>query len=322
MLNKGREVRPLASVIIPCFNAGRFVVDAIESALAQTYRPLEVIVVDDGSSDDSLRRIRSYSGRVRVFSQEHRGAAAARNAGLHAARGRIIQFLDADDLLDRDKIARQVPLLEQEEAVVFCDYRIDARPGAKARVPQRRPYQGGDPLIYMLDSHIAMMTALYPRIWLERVGGFDEGLPCALEYDLNLRIAAYGARFVRLPETLAVWRQVPGSLSSDEVRVLRQYPRILDRIHSILLQNGTLNEERRKALACTLARAGRHLIRRGAPEAGVDCIRRAQAIDRQGVAQAYSSLAWLLMNVFGPVRLERMGLLCRGRGVRGGRSDR
>ena len=100
---------PLVSILIPCHNAEAFVADAIESALGQTHPNVEVVVVDDGSTDRSLEVIRSYDGRIRWETGPCRGACAARNRALALSLGEFIQFLDSDDLLLPQKIERQLP---------------------------------------------------------------------------------------------------------------------------------------------------------------------------------------------------------------------
>ncbi len=110
---------PLVSIIIPCHNAERWLAAAIESALAQTWPSVEIIVVNDGSSDGSLAVAQNFSSRgVRVIDQPNAGASAARNAGWRAARGDFLQFLDADDLLSPDKIARQLAVLRDAPGCV------------------------------------------------------------------------------------------------------------------------------------------------------------------------------------------------------------
>ena len=101
-------MKPLVSAIIPNFNYARFVCEAVESALAQTYDHLEVIVVDDGSSDDSLQVLKQFGDRIRVIAQPNAGVAASRNNGAAASSGEFVAFLDADDLWAPDKIAAQV----------------------------------------------------------------------------------------------------------------------------------------------------------------------------------------------------------------------
>src|SRR4051812_41844998 len=115
-------MNPLASVIIPCYQGEPVVREAIDSALRQTYQPTEVVVVDDGSTDASVEVLRSFGGRIRWETGPNRGASAARNRGLELARGELIQFLDADDLLHEDKIERQAEVLLGDELdSVFCD---------------------------------------------------------------------------------------------------------------------------------------------------------------------------------------------------------
>ena len=109
--------QPLVSILIPCFNAAPWLGVALDSCLAQTWPRCEIILVDDGSSDDSVRLARAYESRgVLVLTQPNRGASAARNAALRSAGGEFIQFLDADDLLAPEKIARQLARAAQAPA--------------------------------------------------------------------------------------------------------------------------------------------------------------------------------------------------------------
>src|SRR5947209_3032355 len=113
------------SVIIPCYNAGAWLQEAIESCFNQTYGPIEIIVVDDGSEDDSLSIARSYGDGVRVLTGPRRGISSARNRGFEGSSGKFIQFLDADDYLLPEKIERDVRFLEHERAdAVYGDWRI------------------------------------------------------------------------------------------------------------------------------------------------------------------------------------------------------
>src|SRR5437868_5782473 len=100
-------MKPLVTVAIPCFNAAQWIAKAVQSALDQTWPSVEIIVVDDGSTDGSLGVLAAFGEKIRVFSAAHRGGNHARNAALHAATGDWIQYLDADDELEPEKIARQ-----------------------------------------------------------------------------------------------------------------------------------------------------------------------------------------------------------------------
>ena len=112
---------PLVSVIIPVFNGQQYLSEAIDSVLDQTYSNLEIIAVDDGSTDESSRILISYGSRIRYLHQNNQGTASARNSGVHSANGSILAFLDQDDLWVRDKLKRQVEILKESAAtqVVF-----------------------------------------------------------------------------------------------------------------------------------------------------------------------------------------------------------
>ena len=106
-------MEPLVSILIPAFNAEAWIAATIKSALAQTWPRKEIIVVDDGSKDETLRVVRGFEGGlVKVATQPNQGAAAARNKALSLSRGEYVQWLDADDLLNRDKISKQLGLLK------------------------------------------------------------------------------------------------------------------------------------------------------------------------------------------------------------------
>jgi glycosyltransferase involved in cell wall biosynthesis len=116
--------RDLVSVIIPNFNYGMYIGEAIESILCQTYDFVEIVVVDDGSTDDSVERLSDYKGKVRVIETENQGSCAARNLGLLNSKGSLVAYLDADDYWDREKIEIQVSFLKETNAdLVFCEMR-------------------------------------------------------------------------------------------------------------------------------------------------------------------------------------------------------
>lgn len=177
-------MQPLVSIIIPCYNASLWLTDAIESALAQTWSQRELILVNDGSTDDSLAIARRFESRgVIVIDQANRGAAAARNAGLRVARGDFIQFLDADDLLAPEKIAAQMRLLTR------CGERVLAS-GAWARFRDRPEEAVFSPFgnwrnltgVEFLQLHFEHGWMMHPTAWLaprallDRAGPWDETL--------------------------------------------------------------------------------------------------------------------------------------------------
>ena len=154
---------PLISIIIPCYNAEKFIFEAIESALNQTYSKVEVIVIDDGSSDRSVEVIQSFGDRVRFEAIDHKGACAARNRGLQLSKGEYIQFLDADDLLVANKIESQLPFLIDDRAdLVFCKGYIfgDGR-GLRPKKSIIKSPHNVDPFIYCLNQGLSTEGALY-----------------------------------------------------------------------------------------------------------------------------------------------------------------
>src|SRR5690606_2283060 len=116
---------PLVSIIIPCYNAEKYVAEAIQSALDQTYPNCEVIVIDDGSTDGSLEVIQSFGDKIRCETGPNKGGCAARNRGLELAKGEWIQFLDADDLISVEKIERQMEqaMRLRPEVLMSCQWK-------------------------------------------------------------------------------------------------------------------------------------------------------------------------------------------------------
>jgi glycosyltransferase involved in cell wall biosynthesis len=195
---------PLVSILIPCFNNEQFVDEAIESALTQAYPNVEVIVVDDGSTDGSLEVIQSYGDRIAWRTGLNRGACAARNAAFKLSKGEFIQFLDADDVLLPKKIEKQLPdLLSGLADVVVCKGALfgDGRPERPIKKPTPDPV-GFDPVEYVIKFPLGTERPLYRRTFVEMVHGYRENVPRGQDWDFNVRIAAAGARFSMVDEIL------------------------------------------------------------------------------------------------------------------------
>lgn len=300
---------PLVSIIIPCFNAEAFLGKAIDSALAQTYPRKEVIVIDDGSTDGSLEVIRSFGDRVRWESGPNRGGCAARNRGMELARGELIQFLDADDLLLPDKLERQVPLvLEDPSLLVYCDYDILGAGGPGGNVVKCPAYRGEDSVVFVARKSGLQTSA--PVHWkhnLARIGGFREHLPCSQERDLHLRLACSGLGFRHLPEVLFTVRRREGSVSSDSVKVLDQHSNIAWHAHELLRRSGGLTDERSAALAGFLAADARAYLRHGLVEQAELYFEQARRMHPDGgIPQAFSRKTRWLVRTIGPALTQRL----------------
>jgi glycosyltransferase involved in cell wall biosynthesis len=221
-------VTPSVSILIPCYNAAPWLAETLDSALAQTWPEKEIILVDDGSRDDSLAIARSYETRgVRVIKQTNRGASAARNRALQEARGDYLQFLDADDLLAPAKITHQMKLagnIGSEHALCATWSRFTKSISDADFTPQRLCTDSApvDWVVEKFECNAMMHPAawLIPRILADRAGPWvetrspdDDG-----EYFIRVVLASKGVRFCR--EAISYYRSyLPDSLSrakSDE----------------------------------------------------------------------------------------------------------
>lgn len=192
------------SILIPCYNAERFVCEAVESALNQTHTDVEVVVVDDGSTDDSVEVLKSFGSRIILEAARNSGACAARNRAFELSTGEYIQYLDADDMLVANKLERQLEVLKSQPVdITFCKGFIfdDGKPER----PKQRPISelgAKDPFVYCLSQGLATEGPLIRRTLIERVDGFDTTLKRAQEWDFHLRLCAAGARLHFQPELL------------------------------------------------------------------------------------------------------------------------
>ncbi len=182
---------PVVSVIIPTYTRWPLVREAIESVLAQSYRPVELIVVDDGSTDDTASQLAEFGTTLRVIEQPQKGVSAARNRGASIARGRYLAFLDSDDLWLPDKLAIQTAFMEDHAEVEICQTdEIWLRRGIRVNPRARHRKPSGDIFRRSLDLCLVSPSAvMVTRALFNRSGGFDEDLPVCEDYDLWLRIA-------------------------------------------------------------------------------------------------------------------------------------
>lgn len=216
---------PLVSAVIPSYNCGHFVVEAVESACAQSYPRMEVIVVDDGSTDDTRERLRPYFERITYIHQDNRGLSAARNRGIQAAQGEWIALLDADDRWHPEKTAVQL------RAARELDCALVGSPAA-ATMPDVLPPAASARLLtvpdYLLSAPIGPSGAILSKASLDRTGLFDESLRAVEDRDLWLRIAAdFPTAVVDSP---CWWYRLhEGQMNRQAERMGANYRRVLDR---------------------------------------------------------------------------------------------
>ena len=180
------------SVVIPTFNRASVLTRALESVFLQTRPPDEVLVVDDGSTDDTVARVRAAFPRVRLIEQENRGVSAARNAGIRAATGTWIALLDSDDEWLAEKLDRQLRAVTAETETVLCHTdEIWIRRGRRVNPMKKHRKHGGHIFEHCLPlCVISPSSVLLHRRLFETVGWFDEDLPACEDYDYWLRVTA------------------------------------------------------------------------------------------------------------------------------------
>lgn len=224
-------VEPIVSVVIPAFNASRYIGETVATVLAQTVAALEVIVVDDGSADSTAAIVRAITDdRVRLLSRSNGGVSAARNAGIREARAqRFVAFLDADDCWDAEKLERQIAFLDQHPSCVATGClmryvsssgRVLGRSGHVVTPADRRAMAQAELFPFPISSFLVR------RDVLETVGGFDESLgrPSGGAEDLDLlaRLAQAG-EVACVPSILGSYRIHPGSaMARDRLRINRE----------------------------------------------------------------------------------------------------
>ncbi|KAA0222599.1 glycosyltransferase [candidate division KSB1 bacterium] len=186
------SVAPLTSIIIPTYNRAAFLREAIASVLAQSARDFELLIVDDGSTDDTAKMCAAFGGQIHYISQAHRGVSAARNHGIRLARGRLITFLDSDDLWTPHKLAQQLAWMQQHSGMLLCyTNEIWIRHGRRVNQKLIHRKYGGWIYPYCLPRCIiSPSSVLMRRELFEEIGVFDENLPVCEDYDLWLRVAA------------------------------------------------------------------------------------------------------------------------------------
>lgn len=222
---------PLVSIVIPSYNHGRYVGAAIDSILAQDYPRIELIVIDDGSTDDSREVLARYAGRIQQEAQPNQGQVATLNRGWLMSRGNILGYLSADDLLLPGAVSRAVHSLQNnpDAALVYCDFHLmdpDSAVVRRIRTPEVEYAQ-------MVEQFVCPPGpgAFFRRSAFEKAGLWDATFKQMPDYEYWLRLGMYG-RFVRVPEVLAAYRVHPGSQTfaatsqiqpEEPVRIIKRY---------------------------------------------------------------------------------------------------
>lgn len=238
---------PLVSVVIPTYNRVDYLQQAIDSVLSQAYSPLEILVIDDGSTDGTREVVQGkYKEKIHYVWQENKDRSAARNRGMELANGKYVAFLDSDDLWRPEKLARQVQIMEHpgfEGVVAVCSsvWRVDARgkrfdPAPIGRVTKLSRFELADfftgPKIFASPSNMLFRADL-----LRQVGGFDPSIRFGEDWDLIIRLRAKG-QFHYIDQPLLEYRV--HSSGTQEISTAENIPRYLEDRLKVIHKNAPL----------------------------------------------------------------------------------
>src|ERR1044071_7624837 len=221
---------PLVSVIIPTYNRWSYLQMAIDSVLTQTYPNIEIIVVDDGSTDRTAEMLDSYENRIQVIHQKNQGGTNARNTGVQISKGDYLTFLDHDDLMFPTKLERQIALFEVDPKLgaVHCRWQyIDPQGKILDKIgplPKGNIYK-----TLVLGCFLWSGAPVVRREYFHKVGDFDPSI-WSSDWDMWLRLAGAGCTFGCVQEILGAYRIMPDSTMADVSRTEKMDIRLLDKV--------------------------------------------------------------------------------------------
>jgi glycosyltransferase involved in cell wall biosynthesis len=238
-------LRPLVSIIIPCFNSEDYVAEAIQSALVQNYPHCEVIVVDDGSLDRSLEVIKSFDSRIRWESGPNRGGCSARNRGMQMARGAFIQFLDADDILHPERIQILLEGLNfhpeaQFAWAAYLKFEENEVPQCLKSACTKHSV-AFNPSVSPLEAAYAPWASLFRVEFLMQVGPWDESLRRWVDLEYHARIAACCTSYVKTQIPLYGYRNHSGDRISNSNRKHTNLHEAYESLHKTAAALGASN---------------------------------------------------------------------------------
>ena len=242
---------PTVSVVIPTYNAARYVGAAVDSVLGQTFRDVEVVVVDDGSTDDTAAVLSRYGQPVRYLRQENSGVSAARNRGIQESIGRYVAFLDADDTWFPEKLDRQIAALESSSQYRACYSAHVICTEALAPLAVQRSVRHGSALEDLLLRGNVVGTpssVLCDRSLFSIVERFDPRLSQCADWDMWVRLAT-ATEFLYLDEPLVTYRQHGSNMSADPALLERDSTRVLEKAFELPNMPQQVRAARRTAFA-------------------------------------------------------------------------
>lgn len=216
--NREAEAAPLVSTVMATYNNAEFICQAIDSVLDQDYAPLELIIVDDGSTDGTSEVLEGYTAdpRVKIVRQENSGQTIAKNRGISMCRGQYIAFCDSDDFWEPGKVSRQVEMFQESPRIglVYGKARWVDEHGDEVPALAVRSYEGKVTAQLLLRNFITFCTVMVRREALSEVGGFDARLRMSIDYDAWLKVSV-GWDFGFVPGIVASYRIWSGQMSHN-----------------------------------------------------------------------------------------------------------
>jgi glycosyltransferase involved in cell wall biosynthesis len=279
------------SVVIPTFNRRDYITIALDSVLAQTYKDYEIVVIDDGSSDDTKEVLKPYQETIRYFYQENRGISGARNRGIRESRGDYIALLDSDDYWLPEKLKCQVDRIREEPGCGMVATRCSSIAPDGTFRKKNRPGKSGWILNDIFRANfIRTSSVLITRTCFDTVGLFDESLPECEEYDLWLRIAKqYPIAFINEP--LTVYTDNPHGVSTDSLAGRLVRLKVLEKEY---LRESIPPQLYKKRMSRNYHYVGRHYLKRGKKSEGTQYLRQAISLDPFNL----KNLFYYLWNIF------------------------
>ncbi|MEN9521041.1 MAG: hypothetical protein RLZZ381_3629, partial [Cyanobacteriota bacterium] len=224
---------PLVSVIIPVYNSAKYIQKAIDSVLDQTYGNYEIIVVDDGSTDETRQKLQPYQHKIRYIFQENQGSATARNTGIKLAKGDLVAFLDSDDLWSiPEKLEKQVACFQQHPDLGGLNTGWKIVDGAGKHIKTVQPWHKAPKLdleTWLKKKCVRTSAMMFRRPWLEKVGGFDPELRQSHDVDLILRLSLAGCKTEWLKEETVCYRQHDLNTTKDSLKQAKYIQAVLDK---------------------------------------------------------------------------------------------
>jgi glycosyltransferase involved in cell wall biosynthesis len=236
---------PLVSVIIPCFRQSHYLPLAVESVFAQSYPAIQIVIVNDGSDDDTDSIARGYGDRVTYVFRQNGGLPAARNSGIHAAKGKYLLFLDSDDLLNQGAIASAVESMAgKDNRLCLMGYRLFRNECFDDVEDERIPDAELDlPLALLVSNPGPPNAYLCSAAMVRSAGGFDESLRSCEDWDLWVRLMMAGAELVKAPIIGAHYRRYHGSMSTNNLRMDQTRAEVLWRAYKLARKNPQILEK-------------------------------------------------------------------------------